>query len=288
LDLGSGDEVLIFADNHPSNNGAWKGKAERFGYTVNEVEAINPHPGLEYYVEAFNNAITPRTRVISFTHLTNTVGDLFPARALCRLARERGIISVIDGAQSFGLIDVDLSDIQPDFFTGSAHKWPCGPKETGVLFVNRRLEDRFWPSMYSSQTGSVGLSRTHEGMGQRDEPAIRAFGMEMRFLQQLGQDVIEARSRELTDALIDGLGSIDGVTIWTSSDPMLRLAVCSFRPGHLESSKVLQALEADGVVAASRGDGNLGGIRFSPHFYNTFEDIDRAVSLIRRYMSTGL
>ena len=288
LDLGSGDEVLIFSDNHPSNNRAWKGKAERAGYTVHEVEAVNPHPGLEYYVEAFSNAITPRTRVISFTHLTNTVGDLFPARELCRLARERGIISVIDGAQSFGLIDVDLSDIQPDFFTGSAHKWPCGPKETGVLFVNTSVQDRFWPSMYSSQTGSVGLSRTHEGMGQRDEPAIRSFGVEMQFLQQIGQDVIEARSRELTDALIDGLGSIDGVNIWTSSDPTLRLAVCSFRPGHLESSKVVQALEADGIVAASRGDGNLGGIRFSPHFYNTFEDIDRAVSGIRRYMSTGL
>ena len=288
LDLGSGDEVLIFAHNHPSNNRAWKGKGERFGYTVREVEAVNPHPGMEYLVEAFTRAITPRTRVISFTHMTNTVGDVFPARELCRLASERGIISVVDGAQSFGLIDVDLSDIQPDFFTGSAHKWPCGPKETGVLFVNARVQDRFWPSMYSAYTGHVGLSRTHEGMGQRDEPAIQAFGTEMSFLQDIGQDAIEARSHELTDALIEGLSSVDGVTIWTSPDPALRLAVCSFRPGNLESSKVVQALEADGIVAAGRGDGDLGGIRFSPHFYNTFEDIDRAVSSIGRYMKTGL
>ena len=288
LDLGSGDEVLIFAHNHPSNNRAWKGKGERFGYTVREVEAVNPHPGMEYLVEAFTRAITPRTRVISFTHMTNTVGDIFPARELCRLASERGIISVVDGAQSFGLIDVDLSDIQPDFFTGSAHKWPCGPKETGVLFVNARVQDRFWPSMYSAYTGHVGLSRTHEGMGQRDEPAIQAFGTEMSFLQDIGQDAIEARSHELTDALIEGLSSVDGVTIWTSPDPALRLAVCSFRPGNLESSKVVQALEADGIVAAGRGDGDLGGIRFSPHFYNTFEDIDRAVSSIGRYMKTGL
>ena len=288
LDLGSGDEVLIFVDNHPSNNRAWKGKAERFGYTVREVEQVNPHPGMEYYVEAFERAITPRTRVIAFTHMTSTVGDLFPARELCRLASELGIISVVDGAQSFGLVDVDLSDIQPDFYSGSAHKWPCGPKETGVLFVNARVQDRFWPSIYSAYSGRVGLSRTHEGMGQRDEPAIQAFGTEMEFLQDIGQAAIEARSHELTDAVIEGLSGIDEVTIWTSPDPALRLAVCSFRPGNLESRKVIAALEADGIVAAGRGDGDRGGIRFSPHFYNTFEDIDRAVASIGRYVRTGL
>ena len=288
VDLGAGDEVLIFADNHPSNNRAWKGKAERFGYTVREVDQVNPHPGIEYYVEAFERAITPRTRVIAFTHLTSSVGDLFPARELCRLANERGIISVVDGAQSFGLVDVDLSEMQPDFYSGSAHKWPCGPKETGVLFVNARVQERFWPSMYSAYSGRVGLSRTHEGMGQRDEPAIKAFGSQLKFLQEIGQATIEARSHEFTDALIEGLGGIEGVTIWTSPDPALRLAVCSFRPGNLGSSKVIAALEADGVVAAGRGDGDRGGVRFSPHFYNTFEDIDHAVASIGRYVRTGL
>jgi len=288
LDLGAGDEVLIFVDNHPSNNRAWKGKAERFGYTVHEVEQVNPHPGMEYYVEAFERAITPRTRVIAFTHLTSTVGDLFPARELCALARERGVVSVVDGAQSFGLIDVDLSDIQPDFYSGSAHKWPCGPKETGVLFVNARVQDRFWPSIYSAYSGRVGLSRSHEGMGQRDEPAIQAFGAELDFLHDIGQAAIEARSHELTDALIEGLGAIDGVTIWTSPKPELRVAVVSFQPGNLESGKVIEALEADGVVAAGRGSGDRGGVRFSPHFYNTFEDIDRGVEAIGRYLKTGL
>jgi selenocysteine lyase/cysteine desulfurase len=73
--------------------------------------------------------------VLAFTHLTSTVGDLFPARELCQLARERNVLTLIDGAQTFGLMDVDLRDIQPDFYSGSAHKWPCGPKEVGVLYV---------------------------------------------------------------------------------------------------------------------------------------------------------
>lgn len=288
LDLGPGDEVLIFSDNHPSNNQAWKAKGERFGYEVVEVAQVNPHPGADYYLEAFQRTITPRTRVLAFTHLTNTAGDLFPARELCSMARERGVMTLVDGAQSFGLLDVDLSDIQPDFFTGSAHKWPCGPEETGVLFVNRRVQERFWPSVYSAYAGRTGLSRTHEGMGQRDEPSIAAFGEEIAFLDGIGQAAIEARSRELADALVEGLRAIDGIRLWTSTDPALRVAVVTFQPAELEPRKVIDALEADGIVAAPRGGDDRPGIRFSPHFYNSFEDVERGVAAIARYVRTGL
>jgi selenocysteine lyase/cysteine desulfurase len=288
LDLGPGDEVLIFADNHPSNNRAWKAKAERHGYDVREVAQVNPHPGFEHYLGAFEEAITARTRVLAFTHLTNTAGDLLPAAELCRLARERGVISVVDGAQSFGLLDVDLSDMQPDFYTGSAHKWPCGPKEVGLLYVNARMHDTFWPSMYSAYTGRRGLSRTHEGMGQRDEPAIGAFGTQIEFLTTIGQHEIEARSRELASALIEGLTEIDGVHMWTSSDPALRAAVVTFRPAELQPGAVIEALEAEGIVAASRGGTDRSGIRFSPHFYNSHADVERGIAAIRRYVRQGL
>src|SRR5437764_6698206 len=102
VDLKPGDEVLLTADNHPSNHTAWQEKAKRFGFTVKDIPTPNPHPGMEHYVDAFAKAITPRTRVISFTHQTSTVGDLFPAKEICKLARERGILTLVDGAQTFG------------------------------------------------------------------------------------------------------------------------------------------------------------------------------------------
>lgn len=144
LDLKPGDEVLMSSDNHPSSNTAWKQKAKRYGFAVVEVKTPNPHPGMDDYIGAFAKAITPATRVVAFTHLTSTVGDLFPAKALCRLARERGILTLVDGAQTFGQLDLDLSDMQPDFYSGSAHKWPCGPKENGVLFVRRDAQPKLW------------------------------------------------------------------------------------------------------------------------------------------------
>lgn len=288
LQLGQGDEVVIVRDNHPSNNLAWKAKGRRFGYTVREIEPASPHPGADYYVQAFREAITPSTRVISFTHLTNTAGDLFPARELCALAREHGVFSVVDGAQSFGLFDIDLSEVQPDFYTGSAHKWPCGPKETGVLYVNERVHDRFWPTMYSAYSGSRGLARTHEGLGQRDEPAIRAFGAQIEFLQDITMAEVEARSRELATALVEELSALDGVHMWTSQEPSRRAAVVTFRPGELSPGAVVAALENDGIVAAARGGSDRTGVRLSPHFYNSHTDVERAVSAIRGYLRTGL
>jgi len=288
LDLGPGDEILIFSDNHPSNNQAWKAKGERFGYTVNEVQQVTPHPGFDYYVEAFERAITPNTRVLTFMHHSNVAGELFPAKELCALARARGIISLIDGAQAFGLLDVDLSDIQPDFYSGSAHKWPCGPLEAGVLYVNARVQDRFWPSSYSAYPGRTGISRTHEGMGQRDTPTLLAFGTQIEFLQSIGQSEIEARSRALATRLVEGLMAIDGVHMWTPMEPELRGAVVTFRPGELDARLVLDALEEDGIVAAARGGTDRGGIRFSPHFYNSDADIERGIAAIGRYMRQGL
>ena len=288
LQLGQGDEVVIVSDNHPSNNLAWKAKGQRFGYTVREIEPLSPHPGADYYVQAFRDAITPSTRVIAFTHLTNTGGDLFPVHELCALARERGVFSVVDGAQSFGLFNIDLSEVQPDFYSGSAHKWPCGPKETGVLYVNARVHDRFWPTIYSAYGGQRGLARTHEGLGQRDEPAIRALGVQIEFLQEIGMAEVEARSRELATALVEELSALDGVHMWTSTDPARRAAVVTFRPGELSGGDVVAALERDGIVAAARGGSDRPGVRLSPHFYNSHTDVERAVSAIRGYLRTGL
>lgn len=287
IDLKMGDEVLLFSDNHPSNLAAWKEKSKRFGFTVKVVEQVNPHPGAEYYIEGFTRQMTPRTKVLGFTHLTSTVGDLFPAKELCRIARERGILTLVDGAQSFGVLDVNLSEMQPDFYTGSAHKWPCGPKETGVLYINKNAHSKIWPSILSAFPGAVGISKTFECFGQRDEPAIIAFGEALKFQSKIGRKVIENRARELTQGLIEGLKKIEGVKLWTH--PERSVCVVSFLPGNLNLTKLAEALyQKDRIAGAPRAGADRGGIRFSPHIYNTHKEIERTLAALRRYMTTGL
>ena len=289
LDLKAGDSVIVFADNHPSNNDAWRQKAARFGYTVTTISQPNPHPGPEYYVDAVTKAITQQTRVIAFTHHTSTVGDVLPARELCRVAREHGVMTLVDGACTMGMLDLDLSDIQPDFYTGSSHKWPCGPKEVGVLYINKGVQGRIHPSIISAYPGAIGIARTMEAMGQRDEPAIIGFGEALNFQTRIGRKAIEERSRSLGQALMAGLRRIDGVQLWTHPDPSLSGAVVSFRPGSLDVAKLSAALyRNDRIGCATRAGADRPGIRFSPHVYNTMAEVDRAVAAIAKYMRQGV
>jgi len=288
LDLKAGDEVLAFADNHPSNLRAWQDKAKRFGWSVRVIAQPNPHPGAEYFVDAFRKAVGPQTRVLAFSHLTSTVGDLLPARELCAAARERGVLTLVDGAQSFGLMDVDLSAIQPDFYSGSAHKWLCGPKESGVLYVRLSAQPRLSASVISAYPGAVGISKLVEGMGQRDDTGIIGFAEAARFQTRVGRPAIEARSRELAQALIRGLREVPSVKLWTSTDPQRSHSVVSFAVGDRDPQKLQQALyEKDRIVCATRGGTDRPGIRLSPHLYNTQAEVERVVAAVRRAAQNG-
>jgi isopenicillin-N epimerase len=289
LELKAGDEVVIFSDNHPSNNQAWQEKAKRFGFTVRTVEQKNPHPGAEYYIDAFTKALTPQTKVLAFTHFTNTVGDLFPAKAICAAAKARGVMTLLDGAQTFGLFDVNLRDIDPDFYSGSAHKWPCGARECGVLFVNARSHERLWPTSYSAYPGAVGISRRLEAFGQRDEATMIAFAEALAFQTRVGRKPIEQRSKALTQQFLAGLRKINGFTTFTSPEPDRTGAVATFVPGSLDPRKLVAALyDNDKIAVVTGGGAGRSGIRVSPHFYNTPAEIDRLLSSLARYARSSV
>lgn len=289
LQLGAGDEVVIFADNHPSNLNAWREKAKRFGFTVVEVAVTNPHPGPAAYVDAFARAVTPKTRVLAVTHVTNTMGDMLPVADLCRLARERGVFALVDGAQSFGVLDINLSEMRPHFYSGSAHKWPCGPKETGVLFVDREVHDRIAPSIVSLYGGAVGISRTHEAYGQRDEAALATLGAALKLQGEIGRAAIEKRSRQLATHLATQLQRIEGVTLWTNPDAARSAAIIVFKPGTLDPRRLASTLyEKERIVCAAAGGTSRPGVRLSPHFYNTMDEMDRTVAAIKKYVTSGL
>ena len=132
------------------------------------------------------------------------------------------------------------------------------------------------------------MAQTHEGLGQRDTPAISAFGKQIEFLRKIGQNKIEKRSRDLATKIIAGLQNIQGVSVYTSNKRPLRSAVVTFRPANLDPSKVVKALENDGIVAANLAGDGWAGVRFSPHFYNSDRDIKRAIDAIKGYVRKGL
>lgn len=289
LDLGPGDEVVVWDDNHPSNLRAWEQKAERFGFSLVRVAVPDRHPGAEGYLDLFTRAFTPRTRVVAFTHVSSNSGDLLPAAEVCAAARDRGILSLVDGAQSFGVLDNDLSVMRPDFYTGSMHKWPCGPKEKGLLFVRADVQDRVQPSIVGLYAGRVGISRRLEAHGQRDDASIAAVVEAVQLQGRIGRDVIERRARQLAGALMDGLRALDGITLWTDPAPERSAAIVIFRPGALDVRRLGASLRDDHrIIVTTRGGERNPGLRVSPHFYNTMDEIDGVVGAIRERLRPGV
>jgi selenocysteine lyase/cysteine desulfurase len=137
--------------------------------------------------------------------------------------------------------------------------------------------------------GAVGISRRLEGMGQRDEAALAALGEAVAFQTRIGRAAIEARARELTQALVAGLTNLDGVTLWTHADPSRSGAVVAFRPGNLDPRRLVSALyERDRIACAARAGEDRPGVRFSPHLYNTMDEVERALAAVRRYLASGV
>ncbi len=290
LTLGAGDEVIVSTDNHPSNLNAWRQKATRFGFTVVAVPPPAAHPGTNGYVDLYAKAFTPRTKVLAINYVSSNSGDMLPVAALCKLARDRGALSLVDAAQAFGVVDVNLAEVKPDFFTGSMHKWPCGPKEKGVLFVSRAVQDRIAPTIYGVYGGAVGISRTFEAEGQRDDAAMAAVVEALKFQSGIGRAAIEKRVRALAARLMTELAKIDGVHLWTDPAADRSAGIVIFKPGAVDPTQLGHALtEKEKIVVTIRGaNGSNPGLRASPHMYNTMDDIDRFVATIGKYMKTGV
>lgn len=283
FELKAGDEILLSDLNHPSNNKAWEVKSRRYGFKINYFHVDAPPENEQVIVEAMRAAITPNTKLISFTHVSNTTGLLMPAKAMCAIARERGIFVHVDGAQSFGALNVDLHDMGCDSYSGSAHKWFMGPKEAGVLYVRQAQQAQVWPSIISvPYRDDVVGARKYEALGQRDDGAVSAMGRTVDFHNMLGAERVEARMRQIADALKEGLSEIPGVSFSTSMDPALSAGVVIFKPGDADSRKMFARLYSDYQIA---GAGMGPNIRLSPHIYNTIAEAERAVVAVAELMS---
>ena len=281
LELKAGDEVVIFDQNHPTNSVSWAVRAARVGFSVKRVSLPNTPDSVEQIIKAFQTAISPKTRVLAITDVSNTTGVRLPSRELCRIARDRGIYIHVDGAQTFGALSVNLHEMGCDSYSGSAHKWFVGPKEAGLLYIRAARIAEIWPSVVGVgwgnkvETSAKGV-RKFETLGQRDDAAVSAMGTAADFLNLIGSARIEARIRELSTALKEGAGKIPGAKLITSRDAHLSAGVCVIRFDGIDNQKVYEALYAKHGIAGAP----TGGVRFCPHIYNTMDEIQRTLAAL--------
>jgi isopenicillin-N epimerase len=283
VDLKPGDEVLITGHNHPSNNDSWRVRARRDGFVVKSLPVPIPAPSADKLLADFENAITPRTRVIAITHLTSTTGIRYPAREIAGLARKRNIYVHLDGAQTFGALDVNLSEIGCDSYSASAHKWLMGPLEAGILWVREERIPEIWPSIVTAGwTDHLKGARKFEVFGQRDDPRVVALETAVDFINLIGLTAVEARVQALATRAKIQLQEISGVELKTNMEPGLSGGVVKFRLKNVPTKQAYNTLwERHRLAIAMTPSGDAEGLRFSPQIYNLMEDVDRAVAAVK-------
>jgi selenocysteine lyase/cysteine desulfurase len=283
IDLRPGDEVVITDHNHPSNNESWKLRARREGLVIKSVPVPVPARSADDLADGIARAITPRTRVIAITHLTSTTGIRYPIQRIATMARQHDIFLHVDGAQSLGALDVNLRDLGCDSYSASAHKWPMGPLEAGILYVRSERIDQLWPAIVSAgwSDGLKGV-RKFEAVGQQDDPRVAALEPAVDLLNLIGIRAIEARVQTLAARAKHALTDLANVELKTNLEPELSGGVVKFRLKNVPTGRAYDLLcKQHRLAIAMTAGGDAEGLRFSPHIYNTFEEIDCAVAAVR-------
>ncbi len=286
VNLKAGDEVVLVEDNHPSNLDSWKNHAKRIGFTLKIVPAtqlIDSSDALAHKVIA---AFSAKTKVVSVTHVTSTTGVVYPVAQIVKAAAERGIWSHLDGAQSGGMLPVDLRRIGCDSYATSSHKWLMGPLEAGVLYVASARQKEIWPSIVSvgySEDGKGG-ARFLEAYGQRDDARLVALEATFDFLMMAGMPAVEARIKQLTTHLMTELAKNPNVELRTNRKDGLYCGVVKADLPRVADLSFPDAkpYQEQGMAFSVTPSGPMRGIRVSPHIYNSIAQMDAVVEAFRK------
>ncbi len=283
LELGSGDEVLTTNHEHIGGLCCWQLAAARRGVRLRQLPLPAPATSKDELIAMFREALTPRTRVISVSHVTFTNGTVMPVREIVALCRERGLVCVVDGAHPPGMMRVDMKALgPPDFYASSPHKWLGAPQGTGLLWMDEQWRTRLWPSVASGGWDDTSLgARRLNHLGTLDESRLAGLDAALRFQEAVGIDRIERRDRWLRRRLHEAVAELPGVTVTSPGDESLVAGMVSFQLGGIESLELQRRLARKANVRTRVvSEYDYGWMRLSPHIYNTIEELDRVVGLI--------
>lgn len=290
LELAAGDEIILESHAHPGGSFPWLNRQRLDGIVVRTFEPDPVHAAGN--LERITALINSRTRVIQVSHVTSPTGIILPVPEIAELARQHGFWFHVDGAQSAGMIPINVHALGCDSFATSGHKWIGGPHETGLLWVRADRMEKVTPrhvGAYSSDDVNLnnpgpfvyshGAHRYE--YGTRNAASVLALAEAARFQNEIGRDRIAARGRMLANRVRDGIARIDSVEILTPADPRLRGSILTFRSSRLPYGKIFERLLADHRLRTRPvSEVGLDAIRVSTHLFNSVEECDHLVSAL--------
>ena len=272
----AGDEVAITSEENSMPHTAVLGLADREGAVVKVVE-LDPDPAV--LLDRIEQALTPRTRMICFSHVTTDTGFQVPAKEVCALARQRGILTLWDGCQAVGQLPIDLNDMGCDFYASNCYKWLLGPIGTGFLYVRQEAIQTLKPLLCPhSPQGSAGQYK----MGTPASTLYLGVEATLDFMTSIGGSrAIAAEADRKAEALRASFNGIPGVQILGSQRPETRSSIVAFAIEGMDGEEISHALKTRWNIT-QRGTyvSRPSGVRISVAFYNNEAEIDALVEAV--------
>lgn len=280
LELEEGDEIILSDHEHASAVSPWKVWQESKGIKlVRPTLPILPE-SIEELVEVYRKSITSKTKVISMCHLVNTNGMMLPIKEISKLAHEKGILVAVDGAQGVGMFDVDLKDMDCDFYTVSAHKWLFSPKGVGIFYAKEESQKHLKPLMVARGYEDKSVRRL-ENYNTRNLPEVLGLGAALDYREAIGSQKIHDRSFELKKYFRSRIKNNPKLLLKTPKLDTLSAAIQVVEVKNKEVKVVKEQLfENYGIDSRPMSRFNLNGVRLSLAIFITKKDIDRLVNAL--------
>jgi selenocysteine lyase/cysteine desulfurase len=289
IDLKRGDEVIVTNQNYGRMITTWQQRERREGIVLRQISFKVPPPSSQYIVDQFAAAITPRTRVIEVTHITNLTGQIMPVRELVRLARPRGIEVFVDGAHAFAHFPFKRDDLECDYYGTSLHKWLHAPIGAGFLYVRREKIEKLWPLMASSAKQATDI-RKYQEIGTHPQANFNAISTALSFHHQLGPERKIARLRFLRDYWAGTLlKESTRVKVLSPLGPDAGGAIALISVDGLAPDKLSAWLyDKHRIITTVIMHPEFSGLRITPSVYTQRSELDRFVEAMSRAIRNGI
>ncbi len=295
IDLKAGDEVVTTEQDYPRMLTTWDQRMRREGIKVTRLQFPVPTTQDDLY-QRFEKAITPRTKVFHFCHITNLTAQMFPVQRLSRLARSKGIVTIVDGAHALGHFPFKLRDLECDAYGVSLHKWLLAPIGNGCLYVRREMIPRFWPLQAAPEQQDNDI-RKFEAIGTHPWAIRAALGEALAFHQALGAERKAARLRYLTLRWANALKVHPRIKILSNlGEPAEAWAVAAVNIEGIDVRDLARFLmDKYRIIAVPLVGGappnpvfDYQALRVSPNVYTTLEEIDTFVMAMEDALKNGV
>ncbi len=280
LELKAGDEVIGTKQDYPNMINAWRQREQRDGIKYNQISFNFPIENDDEIVNAYEKAITAKTKIIHVTHIINWVGQIMPVKKISQMAHKHGIEVICDSAHAFALVDFTIPDLECDYWGTSLHKFLSAPIGSGMLWIKKEKIEKIWPLVCNDKPRSADI-RKFETLGTRSFPIEQGIGEAVNFQNAIGNKRKEERIRYLKNYWAERVSVNPKVKIHTSLKPQYSCSICGvsidgMTPGELDSTLFNNyKIHTVGIVWE-----NISCVRITPHVYTRIEDLNKLVRAI--------